>query len=280
MKKVFLFGSGISRSISPAIHNKAFRELGLNMEYELKDVPTSNFRSALDELASGKDIVGFNVTIPFKERVLPMMSHLEQYAKEVGAVNVVTFTRKREMIGYNTDVDGVVASLSKLGLVERTGQKAVVLGAGGASRACVYALLISGFDHVKILNRTKAKAADVAGVFKLQFPDKTLEYSELTRESLEQSHLEDVNLLVNTIPFSVYFPFDVKFGLASRETKYFDLNYRSDLPMIKEAKKAGLVTIDGLLMLVEQAARSFEIWTVISAPRKTMLLTAKKGAHH
>ena len=170
LKKVYLLGSGISKSISPAIHNKAIAELGLDMEYGLRDVPDSGFRAVLDEFALDKDVVGFNVTIPFKERILPLMAHLESGARAVGAVNVVTFTQERKMIGHNTDIDGVVASLSKLGLIGRTGQRAIILGAGGASRACVYALFSNGFDEVKILNRTKDRAEEVAQAFTSSIP--------------------------------------------------------------------------------------------------------------
>ena len=101
----------------------------------------------------------------------------------------------------------------------------------------------------------------------------------LTKESVESSMSDEVDLLINTIPFSVSIPFEVNFRLAPEGMKFFDLNYRTDSPILKEAKKEGLVTIDGLLMLVEQAAKSFEIWTGISAPRKTMMLTARKVVH-
>jgi shikimate dehydrogenase len=279
LKKVFLLGSGINKSISPAIHNKAIAELGLDMDYGLRDVPDSGFREALDEFSLDKDVVGFNVTIPFKERILPLIAHLEPGAKAVGAVNVVTFTQERKMVGHNTDIDGVVASLSKLGLIGRTGQRAIILGSGGASRACLYALFSHGFDEVKILNRTKNRAEEVAQAFRLQFPSKKMESFGLTKDSVESSMSDKVDLLINTIPFYASIPFEVNFRLAPEGMKLFDLNYRTDPPILKEAKKERLVTIDGLLMLVEQAAKSFEIWTGISAPRKTMMLTARKVAH-
>jgi len=249
------------------------------MEYSLSDVPDSDFRSRLDEYAADKDVVGFNVTIPFKEAILPLMARIDADAKAVGAVNVVTFTQERKMIGHNTDIEGVVASLSKLGLIGKTGQRAVILGAGGASRACVYALLNNGFDEVKILNRTKKRAEEVAHAFQLQFPGKKVESSELTKDSVEGSLSDKADLLINTIPSTASIPLNLDFSLAPRDMKYFDLNYRADLPILRDAKKAGLVTIDGLLMLVEQAAKSFEIWTGISAPRKTMMLTARRRVH-
>jgi shikimate dehydrogenase len=279
LKKVFLIGTGIAKSISPAIHNKAFHELGLDMEYSLSDVPDSDFRSRLNEYATDKDVVGFNVTIPFKEAILPLMARIDADAKAVGAVNVVTFTQERKMIGHNTDIDGVVASLSKLGLIGKTGQKAVILGAGGASRACVYSLLSNGFDEVRILNRTRKRAQEVAHAFQLQFPGKKVESSELTKDSVEGSLSDKADLLINTIPSTASIPVGLDFSLAPKDMKYFDLNYRTDLPILRDAKKAGLITIDGLLMLVEQAAKSFEIWTGISAPRKTMMLTAKRRVH-
>ena len=113
----------------------------------------------------------------------------------------------------------------------------------------------------------------------LQFPGKKAESSELSKDSVEGSLSDKVDLLINTIPLTASIPFRVNFSSAAKGMKFFDLNYRTDSPILKDAKKEGLVTIDGLLMLVEQAAKSFEIWTGISAPRKTMMLTARKRVH-
>jgi shikimate dehydrogenase len=272
-----LLGSGISKSISPKIHNKAFRELGLDLEYDICDISEEMLDSKLDDLLADEKILGFNVTIPFKEIIIKRISEIDPISRVVGAVNLVVISPdRRKMFGYNTDVDGVVASLSKLGLIGRSHQTAVVLGAGGAARACIYALINNGFEIIRILNRNEKRAAKTVSDFSLHFPTKNIEAAGLTKNELEKSLL-GADLLVNTIPLVAEFPFELSFISSSKNLKCLDLNYRKNPPILKAAKRDGLVAIDGSLMLVEQAARSFEILTGISAPRKTMMLAAKKA---
>ncbi|MDA4111083.1 MAG: shikimate dehydrogenase [Thaumarchaeota archaeon] len=276
INRILLLGYGISKSISPSIHKKAFTELGIAAEYALMDVGDSELEAKLSEIKNSADIIGFNVTIPYKERVLFFMSDLDNQARVVGAVNTVKFDQNRRMIGYNTDVDGIIASLSRLGLVGREkGRKAVVLGAGGAARACIYATLTNGFDRIIILNRTEGRASVLVSEFKAKFPGISLEFSKLSSADLDESIAENCDLLINTIPTAGDFPVKTKFETASNTMKFFDLSYRGPTPLLKAASYRGLDAIDGLLMLVEQAARSFEIWTGISAPRKTMMQEAR-----
>ena len=278
-RKVLLLGSGISKSISPAINNKAYRELSLDLEYSLCEVPETALDSKLADLFSDDQVLGFNVTIPFKEKVLDYLDWLDPVAKAVGAVNLVIISSDRsKKLGYNTDVDGIVASLSKLGLVGRSGQTAVILGAGGAARASLYALLSNGFQRIKILNRTEERAKELVPNFSKAFPGREIEFALLSSRELS-SALKGADLLVNTIPASVQMPVEVSFAPA-RNLKCLDLNYLKNSSILRAAKRDGIPSIDGSLMLVEQAARSFEILTGISAPRKTMLLTAKRQTNH
>jgi shikimate dehydrogenase len=274
---VLLLGTGISKSISPLIHNKAYHELGLDLEYKLCDIPEDLLDRKLDELLKDEKVIGFNVTIPFKEKIIKRLSEIESVAKQIRAVNLVTIsTDRRKMTGYNTDVDGIVASLSKLGLIGRDNQYAVILGSGGAARACVYALLSNGFESVDIMNRSIERAEKVVRDFLSDSPEKKIRSFVLTSHQLENSLL-NADLLVNTIPLTAELPFEVSFASARKGLKYLDLNYRKGAPILQMAKKEGVACIDGSLMLVEQAARSFEILTGISAPRKTMMLATKRA---
>jgi shikimate dehydrogenase len=275
-RKVLLLGNGISRSISPDIHNKAFHELGLDIEYDLCEIPIEKLGSTLSQILKDELIIGFNVTIPFKEQIIRYLSELDSSAKMAGSVNLVSISQNRKkLVGYNTDIDGVVASLSKLGLLGRSGQKALVLGAGGAARGCVVALLSNGFDFIVVLNRTEKRAEAISSEFSSRFMNKKITTGALTRIQLD-SALTDIDLLVNSIPMTSELPFVPDFTKANRAMRVLDLNYRKNPPMLELAKKEGLVCLDGSLMLVEQAARSFEILTDISAPRKTMMLVAGK----
>ena len=275
-RKVLLIGCGISKSISPEINKKVYRELCLDIDYGICDIPEESFDSKLKEIGKDESVIGFNVTIPFKEKIIPQLSSLDAVAKVVGAVNLVTISADRkQFVGYNTDVDGVVASLSKLGLIGRSGQVAVILGSGGAARACVYSILMNGFDKVRIVNRTRNRAQEVALGFARHFPEKKIESVDMTGPSLKDA-MNEADLVINSIPMTVQIPFEISFLSAPKRLKYLDLKYRRNPPLLKIAKAAGISSIDGSLMLVEQAARSFEILTGISAPRKTMMSAAKR----
>jgi shikimate dehydrogenase len=277
-KIVYLLGSGITKSLSPEIHNKAYRQLGLDIEYELCDIPENDFEPTLVRLLKDDRVLGFNVTIPFKELIIPHLTKLDPTAESARAVNLVSVSQdRRTTIGYNTDVDGIIASLSKLGFLAHSGLSAVVLGAGGAARGCLYAMLNDGFESVKILNRSEKRAKDVAGDFSRIFKRKEILWGSLNSGNFLSASSE-IDLLVNTIPLNAELPFDIDFAKIPNRMKVLDLNYRKNPPILKAATKAGLVGIDGSLMLVEQAAKSFEILTGISPPRKTMMLAAQKQA--
>jgi shikimate dehydrogenase len=275
-KKVLLLGQGIGKSISPAIHQRAFAEVGFSGTYELLDLETTEFETDLQEIRASSEIIGFNVTIPYKEKILPYLQFVDEQAKQVGAVNTVKFDPKRTMAGFNTDVDGIIATFSQLDLIERNaGGRAVILGAGGAARACAYVALQKGFDYIAILNRSPGRAAALAAEFGGNFPGRKLVSSELERKSFENFIGDGCRLLINTIPPSESLPFRTALETASPSMKYFELSYLGGSSLMKAVQARRLKAIDGLLMLVEQAANSFEIWTGISAPREAMLLEAQ-----
>jgi shikimate dehydrogenase len=271
-KRVLLLGRGIGKSISPAILQKAFTDTGFAAEYELLDLEDSEFQPSVEKIRASPEIIGFNVTIPYKERILPSLQTIDKRAKEVGAVNTVKFDAGRNMSGFNTDVDGIIASFSRLSLSDA--RNTVILGAGGAARACVYSAASNGFKRIAILNRTDARGVALATEFGSKFPAAEIESSELSKEIFDFFMKEGCDLLINTIP-PENLPFITDLETAPRSMKYFELSYCGGSTLLKVARTRGLVAMDGLLMLVEQAAKSFEIWTGIPAPRKAMLLAAE-----
>jgi len=155
------------------------------------------------------------------------------------------------------------------------GQTAAILGAGGAARGCICALFANEFGEITILNRDEKRSATVISDFQKRFPGKKLRAGPLNSSGLE-SAFSRASVLINTIPLTAKLPFEPDFSKAPRSMKFLDLNYRKNPPLLRMAEKEGIVSIDGSLMLVEQAARSFEILTGISAPRKIMMLAVKK----
>ncbi len=277
-KIAFLLGTNISRSLSPAFQNAAFQKVGYKAKYALVDVSESEFDSAVGEMLKQKNVVGFNITTPFKERILPYLSEINREASEIGAVNTVK-VQGRNLLGFNTDVEGISVSIEKLGFVRpKSRKRALILGAGGAARACIYTLLKHGFESITIMNRTDFHAKAVAKEFGELFPSITINTLPLEARDFA-STVGEVDLVVNAISNSArnYFPIRLDFSKAKRDLRLFDLGYKETTLVMRRARERGLRTLGGLLMLVEQGAKSFEIWTGIKAPRKTMMLAAKRA---
>lgn len=271
--RVFLVGHGISKSISPAMHNAAFKKMGLKAHYSLFDVSDNEFDSEITKILRATDILGFNVTVPYKERILQYVSKLDKQARSVGAINTVKVSNGK-ILGFNTDVDGLRVALSNLG-VSRNAKKCVILGAGGAARACAYTVLKSGFDSLTILNRSADRANKMVIHFKELFSKASIEGLPI-KENQFVTAVADCDLLINAITSSRTLLMNVDFENAPRNMRFFDLGYRAISPILRGAISSGIKSSDGLSMLVEQAAKSFEIWTGVTAPREVMAVAARK----
>lgn len=271
-KRFFLIGSHIGKSLSPAMHNAALKKLGIFGVYQLHQISEREFDSEMKLIGDQSNLVGFNVTTPYKETVLPYLNRLDSRSRAIGAVNTVKIMPNGKMAGYNTDVDGILVSLKSLGVVRKP--KVIILGAGGAARACAYTLLNGGCTSLTLLNRTEAHALRLRHDFAKRFPKAEIRAATLNRKNVE-NEIEGCDLVINAI--SNPFPIDFNFAKASKCLRFFDLWYGRPSSVLQRARKSRVKSIDGLLMLVEQAARSFEIWTGKLAPRKTMYLAGKRA---
>src|SRR3954465_10848533 len=162
-KRVVLIGHPVAHSLSGAMQQAAFEALGIDATYELWDRLPIQLPEAITELR-GDDFLGANVTIPHKERVVPMVDRLTEEAPATGAVNTITREGKR-LIGHNTDVAGFKVALDKLVGRQKMPRQAVVLGAGGGSRAVAYGLIREGFQRVIIFNRHLHRAESLVKHF-------------------------------------------------------------------------------------------------------------------
>ncbi len=276
MKKLFislgLLGYPLGHSFSPAMHNAAMSASGIEGDYSLYPIPPSaDGNSKLEELFQSirnGNLCGVNITIPYKQSVQNLVDRLTPLAAHIGAVNVL-FMDGGELIGGNTDCPAFLTDLkNSFHFEESSDHHALVLGAGGSARAVVYALHQEGWN-VQIAARNEKQAKDLItslGISNVQV---------LNLEKGELSPLRDIHLIVNTTPVGM-FP-DSEFspwpdGLQFPENSaVYDLIYNpSETRLMKCARKAGLDAVNGLGMLVEQAALSFEIWTGMKAPRVVM----------
>jgi shikimate dehydrogenase len=269
MIKLGLIGYPVSHSLSPKIQNAALKASGLDGEYSLYPIAPddmSALKALLERVRSG-EMVGFNVTIPHKQNVIPFMDKLTPTAQAIGAVNVI-YLRGDKLIGDNTDAPGFLADLKKFLTTETREHgdlNALVLGAGGSARSIVYALFHDGWN-VAIAARRLEQAQQLASQFEGAIP------AEL---NLQTFQLSNIQLVVNTTPLGMTpnidqspLPENIAF---SKSTKIYDLVYNPrETKLVRDARAQGLSAITGLGMLIEQAALGFELWTGIK-PRKDIL---------
>ncbi|MFL5686942.1 MAG: shikimate dehydrogenase family protein, partial [Chloroflexota bacterium] len=148
-KRVVLIGHPVAHSLSGAMQQAAFDQLGIDATYELWDRAPLVFPDSIGEIRGSDEFLGANVTIPHKERVVPLVDRLTEEAQATGAVNTITREGKR-LIGHNTDVPGFKVALDHLVGRQKMPRVAVVLGAGGGARAVVFGLIREGFQRVVV----------------------------------------------------------------------------------------------------------------------------------
>lgn len=251
MKTIALIGDPVQHSPSPAMHQAAFQALDLDMDYVVERVKLKKLPRAFDRLRGR--YAGLNVTIPLKEAIVPLLDEVRGAAATTGSVNTVTFTDGRA-IGDSTDGEGFLVALRRAGTP--IPRHAVILGAGGAARAIGAALRASAADVV-IAARDPQRGAATASAL----GGRSIAMAELGAELIE------ADLLVNATPVADRFPaVTLHPGLT-----VFDLVYRPRVtPLLAAARELGCRTVEGVEMLVEQGARSFEIWTGLRPPEEAM----------
>lgn len=266
--KIFaIIGYPLKYTISPKVHNAAFEHSGYNARYVALKIPPEYFKKEIMRLKQS-DIAGFNVTIPYKEAIIPLLDGLSCEAKTIGAVNIVV-VKKRKFIGYNTDGEGFLRSL-KDKKISPKGKRIICLGAGGAARAVVWALAKEGASKITIANRTKVRVKKLVLEFRRKFTKCAFRVIDFKAAHLEEG-IANSDILINTTSVGMN-PSDtllLRPEWLKRGLIVYDIIYK-DTPLIKAAKRCGLVVINGLGMFIHQAALSFKLWTGQKAPVAVM----------
>lgn len=266
-KLIGLLGYPISHSLSPTMHNAAFSHLGLDYAYLTFDTKEDNLADVITAMRV-LNVRGFNVTMPNKKNVLPLLDEVSAEARMIGSVNTVLHENGR-LIGYNTDGKGYVQSLIEKGVFV-TGKKIVIAGAGGASRSVAIQLAVDGAAEVVILNRTLEKAAEICNVIQKNISTCKVEALELTEENLGQK-LSEADIFINSTALGMH-PLEDKSvvtdpGMLHRELIVTDLIYKpSKTKLLEIAEGAGCKVINGLGMMIWQGAAAFKIWTGVDMP--------------
>jgi shikimate dehydrogenase len=265
-----IIGDPIDHTMSPPMHNAAYKELGLDYIYLPFKVQKEHLKQAVEGLKA-LNVRGFNVTMPHKVSIIPMLDGLDPLAEKIGAVNTVV-NDNGVLTGHNTDGLGVLKALLEKG-IEPEGKKVVVIGAGGASRAISYVLAQRG-ARLTILNRKlELDWADKIAASIKQDLGAAVKVMELGFKQL-QSALAGADILINAT--SVGMSPDVSSSLVPAELlksslTVFDVIYSPlKTKLLREAEAAGCRIIGGVDMLVWQGILCFEKWTGQPAPLETM----------
>lgn len=257
-----VIGDPVSTSKSPYMHNAAFAETGINAVFLpllVKDLDEFIRRMVAPSTREVElNFAGFSVTMPHKQAIMKHLDEIDETAKQIGAVNTVKIVDDK-LIGYNTDAHGFVTPLRiKFGDLKNV--RVAVIGAGGAARACVYALTQEGAE-VTVCARDKTKAE----LFAQEFNAGVRQFTSV----------DSFDIVVNATPLGMKGALEDKSPLTADQLKgvkfVYDLVTRSDdTPLVSAAKKVGIPAIGGLEMLVAQGVKQFEIWTGLEAPTELM----------
>lgn len=272
MKRVFLIGHPIAHSVSPAMQNAALRAHGLDWQYELLETPRAQLPAVVERLRAD-DCAGANVTIPHKEAVIEFLDDVTPAARQIGAVNTI-IKRDGKLIGENTDAHGVLQTLRQA-RVRVCGARVVVLGAGGAARAAVFALAAAGVASIALINRTPSRAHALAEAVCQHFPRLALTVNQV--ETLTRADIVINATSVGMSPHADESPLPPHVVLP-RAVVVFDMVYRPrETRLLREASDAGARPLDGLGMLTHQGAAAFTLWTGRAAPLAVMAETARRA---
>jgi shikimate dehydrogenase len=266
-KVVCVFGDPVDHSLSPRMHNAAFRKLELDYVYVPFNPSPRQLGEAVAALRSLR-IVGANVTVPFKESAVNFCDRVTDTVKYVGALNTLYFDHGK-LIGENTDGLGFASALGAHGFRIR-GKRVLVIGAGGAARAVVWALMEYGASDVVIANRTVAKARKLTKLFRSY----TGQLHHVNLEVLDDfDFLETRQLVVNATSVGLggrdFLDYSVE--ATPEDCVHFDLVYGEEpTSFLRMAGELGRPTIDGRHMLVHQGAAAFKLFTGRRAPVEVM----------
>lgn len=261
---VCLLGHPVDHSRSPVMHNAAFMAQGIDMRYLAFDVVAEALPAAVAGLRA-LGVVGANVTVPHKEAIVPLLDAVDAAALRIGAVNTIV-NREGFLTGYNTDIDGFLTALEQAGGRSPRGARCLVLGAGGAARAVVAGLAQAGASDIVVYNRTASRARDLSAVAKSwnMAPCHPVGESGLRQAAGQADIIVNATSLGmgDTVKVSPL-PVDTVHG----RQVIMDLTYGPrPSALIQGGRSVGAMCVDGVEMLVQQAAGSYLLWTGRVAP--------------
>jgi shikimate dehydrogenase len=269
--KAGIIGYPLGHTLSPTIHNSAFKKLGYNIDFQIWETEEKLLKDRIQSLRS-ENVLGCCITLPYKKKVMQYLDNIDSSAKEIDAINWI-INKNGILNGYNTDWLGFINSLDfyKKSIKNKT---ALIIGAGGSAKAICQGLIKGKVKSIIISNRTLKKAKEIKELFaNNQTGIQIMDFKELNNLST----LNEINLIINATslgmtggPDPKKSPIDT--SLLNTKALCYDLVYSPQItPFLREAKNNKIDTMGGLSMLVFQAASGFELLTNKKAPINTML---------
>ena len=247
MKKYLVIGNPISHSLSPELHNHWIKQNGLDAIYDKKKVNDNELESLISDVKYGY-INGVNVTVPFKNTVIPYLDELSDEAKKTQAVNTI-YLKDKKVIGHNTDIEGFENAIKKINF-DFNNKKIFVLGAGGVVPSIIYASMKMGSSEIIVSNRTKDKAEKIRNIFN---NIKLIDWGEIPNF--------DVIINATSLGLKPEDKLNLDFTKVGKNKLFYDVIYNpSETNFLKEGKKLGNKCENGKLMFIYQAFSAFKLW--------------------
>ncbi len=261
-------GNPARHSLSPRMHNRVMRELGIKGVYLFFEVGEDEFPSAIHG-AKALGFTGLNITLPFKEMAYKISDEASEDVIKTGSANTLVF-RNGKILSFNTDIYGFEKMIEEKSGVKIQGKKIALIGAGGVARTIIYSCMRKEAKRLAIFNRTVEKAVSLKDEFEKKMKDSKTALEALP---LQKINFDDFDIIINatSVGWKGENLFDSigKTPSASSPKLFVDTIY-VETQFLKTAEKFGHKTVDGKWMLVLQGAKSFEIWTGIYPPEDIM----------
>lgn len=260
--KAAVIGDPISHSLSPKIHNFFLQKYAINGSFDTKKISKENLLNGVQQLVA-EGFAGFNVTLPHKEEIFKICDELSESSKLCGAVNTVIITPDKKLFGENSDAAGFINNFKNhCPDFDPAKKNAFVIGAGGAARAIVYALIDFGFEKIFITNRNQTRAENLLKNFTKFAAEKNCTLQFLPEVKFAKK-LDQCDFLVNSTSLGMMGQPALSLSLAQLKNSaiVYDIVYKPlQTALLRQAQARGNVTVTGIGMLVEQALVGFEAW--------------------
>lgn len=277
-----IIGNPLNHTLSPLMHNAAFKTLKVNAVYKPFPLEEDELNLFMEDLKEEDNpIFGLNVTIPFKEKVLPYLDGINAFAEKVGAVNTIVINRQRKLFGYNTDGSGFLAHMTEAGFSPE-GKRIAILGAGGTTRAILSSLTLYNErpESIRIYNRTFSKVKDLVEDLSLRLDMGLVEIVD----SIDDLNIELADCLINTTSVGLKATDEslVDPDLLHKGLFVYDVIYNpKETKLLKQAREKGAKTANGMGMLYYQGVLSLQHWANMQLDEKVktaMRRALDKGA--